>query len=271
MIYNDLFLEYIDLKGNLQTPYEVTNKVSRHENHISPVIGNMELKDIKYKDCQKVINNMIYLKELAPKTAKNVLAVMVTVLNYAIKNDYIEKNVAHFVDLPKFDNRYRLSLNDDQISSLINEILVFEPQYRAIFIFALHGRRKSEILSMQWYQIDFSSRVYHVPPQKNKSRKYDIHEMTQLLFNELYLIYLESKKIDLVKDKDYVFINPNTLTRYQDLKRPFNRLKNKAGIDKFRFHDFRHLLCSYTINSKKENIEHVSQALGHSSIEVTQK
>lgn len=272
MTYNQLFKEYLEIKSPLQSDHETVNKKNRHANHISPVIGKLELEDIKYKHCQEIVNNAIYVKDLSPKTAKNILAVIKTVLTYAVRNEYIEKNVSDFVDLPKFDNKYNIEITTEQIKSLVDNILDFENEfYRDIFIVALHGRRKSEVLSMQWYQVDFDTKIYHIPPQKNKARKYDIHAMTPLLYNTLQKRYLEAKNNGLNKDSDYVFISEKTGTRLQDIKRPFQKLKDLSGISRFRFHDFRHLLATYTLNNKKLPIEHISQALGHSSIEVTQK
>lgn len=272
MIYNDLFKEYIDIKSPLQSPREILNKYNRHKNHIQPIIGNIELSNIKYKDCQKIVNEVIYTKELSHKTAKNVIAVVKAVLNYAIKNEYIEKNVANFTEIPNFDNKYDLQITKQQIKDLIDNIISFENSlYSDIFVVALHGRRKTEILSLQWFQIDFSTKTYFIPPQKNKSRKYDVHTMTNLMYERLYQRYLDSKQYGLNRDSDYVFISPHTGTYLKDVKRPFKKLKHLSGVDRFRFHDFRHLLCSYTLNNKKLPIEHISQALGHSSIEVTQK
>lgn len=272
MTYNQLFDEYIELKRHLQSPHEILNKINRHEKHIMPLIGSLNLEDIKYKHCQQIVNNMMFDLELAPKTAKNVLAVVKTVFNYALKNEYIEKNYALFVEIPKFDNKYNIDLSTEQIKSLFDNIFNFENElYKDIFIVAMHGRRKNEVLSMQWYQIDLDLKVYHIPPQKNKSRKHDVHAMTDLQYDVFKNRYEKAKEIGMSKEIDYVFISPQTNTRLKDVRRPFQKLKKLSGVSKFRFHDFRHLLATHVLNNKKFPIEHISQALGHSSIEVTQK
>lgn len=273
MNFNSLFLEYIEIISPLHSNKELINKKSRYENHIKSFIGNLELQDIKYKDCQKIVNEAIYTKELSPKTAKNINAIVQTVLNYAIRNEYTEKNPAEKVTIPKYDNKYNIDLDPGQIQDLITAIFLFpNPTHRDIFIFALHGRRKSEILSMQWSQIDFALNLYHIPPSKNKARKHDIHSMTETLRGILALRFQEAKMNKDFSLDDYVFVSSQTNTMFADFRKPFYKLKALAKIgDSFRFHDFRHLLATYTINQKGSNIEHVSYALGHSSIEVTQK
>jgi integrase len=273
MTFNTLFLEYIEIISPLHSNKELINKKSRYENHIKSFISNLELQDIKYKDCQKIVNEAIYTKELSPKTAKNINAIVQTVLNYAIRNEYTEKNPAEKVIIPKYDNKYNIDLTKEQIQSLFDAVFSFpNPTHRDIFILAVHGRRKSEILSMQWSQIDFILNQYHIPPSKNKARKHDIHEITPILRNALFSRFEEAKKQDSFTLNDYIFLSSQTNTMYVDFRKPFYKLKALAGIGpSFRFHDFRHLLATYTINQKGSNIEHVSYALGHSSIEVTQK
>lgn len=228
MIFDYLFNEYIEMFDDIHSKSEIINKKNRYKNHIKDYIGHLHLEEIKFKHCQEIVNNIIKVKELSPKTAKNVNAIVQTIFNYAIKNDYTEKNPAQYTIIPKFDNKYNISLKQNQIKSLIDEILNFDNSiYKLIFIFALHGRRKSEILKMQWYQIDFALKVYSIPAQKNKARKHDVHEMTPLLYHNLKSHYdNEIKSRDKVLEKDYIFINENTNTYFKDLRRPFNKLKN---------------------------------------------
>ncbi len=268
MTFNDLFLEYLILFSSFQSQSEIINKKNRYKNHIKKYIGHKNIQDIKFKDCQEICNNIINVKKLSPKTAKNVNVIIQAVFNYAIKNDYIDKNPASYTIIPKFDNKYDIKLSDKQISNLINEIIKIDNlTYKTIFLFALHGRRLNEILSLQWYQIDLENKTYNIPPQKNKSKKNDIHKMTNLLYTHIQVLANTKPSISL---NDYVFINPKTGTRFKDIRKFFKTLKNKAGIDVMRFHDFRHILGTQGIK-KGIPIEHISQALGHSGINVTQK
>lgn len=273
MTFDDLFVEYMEIVSPINSDKEFINKWNRYNNHIKPLIGDLELSNIKYKDCQKIVNEAIYTKELSPKTAKNINVIVQTVFNYAIRNEYTDKNPAQKVLFPKYDNKHNIDLSIEQIKSLITHTFNFpNPIHRDIFILALHGRRKEEILSLQWSQIDFALNVYHIPPTKNKSRKHDIHGMTTTMRNVLFSRFLEAKQNKDFSINDFVFLSSQTNTKFVDFRKPFQKLKSLAGIGaSFRFHDFRHLLATYTINQKKQNIEFVSYALGHSSIEVTQK
>jgi integrase len=269
---NSMFKEYMNMTSSTQSNQEIRTKLSRYKLHVEPLIGQRSIKSLKYKDCQRVINNALEVKELSPKTAKNIKALLQALFNYCVKNEYIDKNVASFVEIPAFDNKVSMLLELDEIKILIDAILQIENDiYRLIFLFALHGRRRAEIFSMQWYQIDFLNQEYKIPAQKNKSKKSDTHKMTGLLYNELKAFFDKSfdNKMDLDK---YLFLNPQTDKPYTDIRRYFLTLKEKNGILKpFRFHDFRHLLATVLINQCKVPIETVSYTLGHSSIEITQR
>lgn len=269
---NSMFKEYMNMTSSTQSNQEIRTKLSRYKLHVEPLIGQRSIKSLKYKDCQRVINNALEVKELSPKTAKNIKALLQALFNYCVKNEYIDKNVASFVEIPSFDNKVSMLLELDEIKILIDSILQIENDiYRLIFLFALHGRRRSEIFSMQWYQIDFLNQEYKIPAQKNKSKKSDVHKMTGLLYNELKAFFDKSfdNKMDLDK---YLFLNPQTDKPYTDIRRYFLSLKEKNGILKpFRFHDFRHLLATVLINQCKVPIETVSYTLGHSSIEITRR
>ena len=43
----------------------------------------------------------------------------------------------------------------------------------------------------------------------------------------------------------YVFLNPDTGTRYVDLKRAWRAAVARAGLSDFRFHDLRHCFATY--------------------------
>jgi integrase len=96
--------------------------------------------------------------------------------------------------------------------------------------------------------------------------------MTDYLYNRLHKYYLlscvnQNKKYP----SGYVFINPNTQTRFKDLRKAWLRFLNRYNLPYIRLHDIRHLLGTYSINFLNLPIEHISFALGHTNIEITQK
>ncbi len=96
-----------------------------------------------------------------------------------------------------------------------------------------------------------------------------IYKMSEDLYNRLYKRYIDAKKNNRLDS--YVFINPNTNNKYQDLRRSWKTLLKSNNLPKIRLHDIRHLVASYSINYLKLPIEQVSFTLGHTNITTTQR
>jgi len=271
LTFSDVFKEYMSISILLQSKGELKAKQSYFDNHIKS-LHNININHIKYSDVQKVINDIID-KGLALKTAKNVKATIQVVFNFAIKQNYTEHNPATIVIIPSFDNKQYLKISIIQAKKLVENIFLCKNiPVRDIMILGLHGRRLSECLNMQWFQINLDEKFYSLPHQKNKAKKNMQFSMTDTLysmFKNRYKIALDS---DTYSSDDYVFLNPNTLTKYTDISRTFKKVKIASDIEisDFRFHDFRHLLGTYSINELNIPIELVSHTLGHTNIATTE-
>lgn len=251
--------------------YIISEKIAKHENTIFNIFlpngvrfCDMDISDIKYSDCQFVINYI--LEKYKPKTAKNYKSAMSTVFTFALKQQYTKYNLMLLATLPNFDNKRIMILSKQDIHNLYNAIITTRDEcFRLMFLFGFHGRRLGEILSLEVNQFDLLNRTYSIPPQKNKSRKWFKHEMTDILFDEV------SNYIKRYKPETYLFVNPVTLKPYSNLRKQFTRLKQTAGITiQFDFHQFRHLLATTAVNELNFTLEKVQSALQHSDISVTQ-
>jgi len=114
--------------------------------------------------------------------------------------------------------------------------------------------------------------VYYIPAKINKVKKNMQYKMTDELYNRLYKIFLKECINQNTKyPLGYVFKNPNTNTRFKNIRYSWLRLLKNSNLPYIRLHDIRHLLGTYSINFLSLPIEHVSFALGHTNIEITQK
>lgn len=269
--FKDIFNEYISIAADLQSIKEIKTKISYFNNHLIK-LHNKNIEHIKYSDCQTIINDIIN-KGLKPKTAKNIKAIIQVVFNFAIKQNYIDTNPATIVEIPKFDNRQYLKISFKQAKELVKQInLCTNEVIRDILILGLHGRRLGECLNLQWNQINLDDKVYSLPYQKNKAKRNMLFNMTNSLYSMFKNRYKFALDNETYSKDDYVFLNPKTLTKYSDISKTFKKVKKASGIEisDFRFHDFRHLLGTYTINELHQPIEAVSHTLGHTNIVTTQ-
>lgn len=81
-------------------------------------------------------------------------------------------------------------------------------------------------------------------------------------------VYETLKGLD--KSHSFIFYNPKTKKNIIEIKRSFTTAREKAGLNKVRFHDLRHTaatrMCELGVPLKI-----VSKILGHSTIKMTER
>ena len=71
-------------------------------------------------------------------------------------------------------------------------------------------------------------------------------------------------------DAEYVFTNPDTETRYTDIKKSFSAACREAGITNFTFHDLRHTFGTRLADAGVDVVK-IKELMGHSSIVTTMR
>lgn len=275
IIYKELFLEYIEHSATSQSEKELKEKITKHKNKIYEFylkdldceFQNADISDLKYSHFQAVIDKILIIDNLSPKSALNYKNTMVQPMKFAVLQNYLKDNPASFIKIPKFDNKKPFTLNKTDIKNLFKAILTTRDEvFRCIFLLGFHGRRKTEVLNFHINQLDFEANLYRLSPEQNKSTKWFTHIMTDLLHKEL------KSYCDRFQPDGYLFVNPMTDEPYQDIRRQFNDLKVRAGIEdkNFTFHDFRHLIATIAINELDIATEKAGGPLQHSSVVVTE-
>lgn len=131
---------------------------------------------------------------------------------------------------------------------------------REIATFAINvGCSRSEIFSLTWEQVDLQRGFIRIAESKNgKLRTIRIKEsLVELL-----------EKIELYRKAAYVFVNPETGTRYKDVKKSFATACQKASIMDFHFHDLRHTFASHLVMAGVD-LTTVSRLMGHKTLAMT--
>jgi len=154
-------------------------------------------------------------------------------------------------------------LTDDDMRRLID---CADPQVRPIIKIALlTGMRFSEIITLEWTQIDFANFKLTITVTNSKSKKERTIPLSRDLFDTLWNIERREK---------YVFPNGSTGTHIKSIRKSFAAACEKAKIPHGRdegivFHDLRHVAASQLV--KKIDVVTASRILGHSSVEMTMR
>jgi integrase len=213
------------------------------------------------------------------RTINKALTLLVMLLNYASKHKWVDSNAAEHVerlsdtrspDEQAIDGNI---LSPDEIRRLLDAM----PQgvYRMIVqAAALTGARQSELIGLQWGDIDWACRQVFVrrawregrmtlPKSRSSTRRIDLPEH---LVHELKKWKLKCPKSEL----DLVFPNEagRPLSHSNLLSRGLYPALRRAGLRRVRFHDLRHGYASMMLASGADVVR-VSRLLGHASPTVT--
>jgi integrase len=212
---------------------------------------------------------------IAARTINGLLTLLVSIFNYAAKHRLVTFNPAEHVEkLPPMhrENVDQNVLTGAEVKQLLEACT--SPWRLMIEVAVTTGLRQSELLGLQWGDIDWQANRLHVRRALRQRRFYDckskhsrrIVELPPALVHALKVWRLECPK----GAHDLVF--PNSGGQPQDapnlIHYGFEPALRRAGLRKIRFHDLRHTAASLLLANGVDVVA-ASRLLGHSSPIVT--
>lgn len=158
-----------DYLGNTK-PHTKKSYQSIITNHINPAIGAIKLTSLTPMHVQRLINSIRSTKKtmlgdkVNPKTVKNVHGVLHSALNQAVQCGLIRTNPADRTILPKRAKADIHVLDEQQIPAFFKAIEGHPFQY-LYMVDLFTGMRQSELLGLQWPDIDFEAKIITVKRQ----------------------------------------------------------------------------------------------------------
>ena len=128
----------------------------------------------------------------------------------------------------------------------------------AIRLLMLTGCRLSEILKLQWHDVDLNRGVLDLSDSKTGAK--------EVLLGAAALKVLA--EIPRIEGNPYVIAGEVEGKPRSDLKRPWNRITTHAGLPDLRLHDLRHSFASVGVASGM-GLPIVGKLLGHASPSTT--
>lgn len=235
--------------------------------HIAPLIGKKAISELTTQDIEKIRRKM-EKEGKSPQTVKHVLTLIKRLVNYALKNGYIESVPAtlHF-DMPAVDNKVTENLTAKQVAKLLQVLDEEEDIVMASLIrLALFtGMRRSALLNLQWTDLDFERNSIMLRGDVAKKKKTEYIPMNE-----------QAKAILLSVPKTtspYVFPGRDDDKPRVNITAVLKRVKEKAGLpESFRpLHGLRHSFASWLANSGQVSMYELQKLLTHSSPLMTQR
>ena len=179
-------------------------------------------------------------ENVAPATLNKELSFLRHALELAVVWEWLVINPAVRIPREKVKNRMERWLTEEEEEKLLNAC----PEWlRDMVIFSLNtGFRQNEMLSLTWSQVDLSRKTILFWDQKNGGRDtVPINPAAEEILKKHWKVRSLSS--------DHVFLTSNgTPFIARNLIRSFSIALEKAGIEKFRWHDLRHTFATRLIH-----------------------
>jgi integrase len=151
----------------------------------------------------------------------------------------------------------------------------------ALRLLLLTGARKTEILGLQWSEIDFERSLLSLPPERTKAGGHLGERRIVLSPPALEILIRRRTAVEMAKDEaknnDRVFVaSPYVFPAHRGqghaigLRKAFKALCKTAGLDGVRLHDLRHSFASFAI-ADGASLFLVGKLLGHANARTTER
>ena len=294
MTFKALVDYYFMLKKNDLRLSTYRKKQEHYINNIAPYFDNILLSDI---DIKKANNWKITMdnKNISVTTKNSILATFNSFLNFAVENEYIEKNPLKKIGKFKDANALEKSVNFYTPEEFKKFISVAYAQaqktgcydYYVFFsILYLTGVRKGECHALRWRNVDFTTNRMYIktsisqklgrfaggyvetrPKNKSSVRDFTIPKILADILKDQ--MYRQQQTITDWNTDGFIcgYFHPLSDSQIDNLNRKYAA---EADIKKIRIHDFRHSFVSFLINNNIPVTE-IAHRVGHSSTEQTLK
>jgi integrase len=227
--------------------------------------------------------------KISTRSINKTLTVLSMVFNYAMRNQWVTRNPAKYVE-PARDPRPLeerpldmdvltpaevAALREAAIPATYRDGKLITNNYRLLISFALFtGCRAGEILGAAWNHIDWESGEFRV---RRAFREGHFHEpKTRTSYRSIALPGFLLKELRVWRlacpqsPHDLIFPNLDgrPMSYWNLMARGFHPALKRAGIRRIRFHDLRHTFASLMI-SNGEDIVRVSRLMGHANASFT--
>ena len=283
------FKEWLDtfVAGKVK-PYTLAGYDVVIRNHVIPSLGAMQLQAVKGTHVQRMYNKMLD-NGTAPKTIKNIGAVMHKAFAVAVKQGMIPVNPCDNAELPPMQQHEIKPLTDADIPNFL-EAIEADPMCNAFALCLFAGLREGECLGLSWSQVDFEKRSITINQQlqkgKAKGQGYYIAPFTKsskprtikppaIAFE--YLKREQKRQTANRLQAGQMWSNPHNLVFTNEtgdnLKiftfySHFKRIAASIGRPDARPHDLRHTAATVAIASGAD-VKSVQSMLGHATASFT--
>lgn len=260
--------------------------------YIKPLIGFVRLQDLRYSHCQEMVRQLMHdpkkERQLGAKSVRNAAGILSKALADAVRSELIATNPAANLDLPRAEKAPPKVMESAEQAEFLAAIR--KTPYERIFLFGLYtGARISEVLGLQWKNVNMKTGEIRIDKQLNRKKGNVLErELKGTKTHKGRTIIVPKYVLDILKTQDLqqkewklragqYWQNDDGLvfTRedgspmpHNTIANSFKRIAEKMGRGDLSFHSLRHTFITDEIRSGTD-VKTVSAMAGHSTIAVT--
>lgn len=270
IIYDDTNLTFKDWADSWLNTYKkdvslATQDMYRNNLrlHVYPFIANVSIKNLRETQIMDLLNQTSgRSKEIALLSIKQIL-------DKAVDNDLISKNVAKRIKIEKTKSQEKIPLSEQQIK-IVHKASECDLRAFLILFLIYTGLRKEELVTLKYEDIDIDNKLIRINKAYNfkykqiketKNKEVRYVPILDIIINQLTLMKSEHKPNQLVFPDTTGGIRSDT-----SLKRLKEVMEKQFGFT-FTFHQLRH---TYVCLLYKAGIQpkQAQQWTGHKDIQV---
>ena len=256
---------------------------------VYPAIGHLRIDKITARHLQGFVNSLAKEganektgKPLAPKTIRHNLSFISDVFSYAVRMELISDNPCSKVVIPKGEVKEKQIYSQEEMDLLLTRLMGEPVKYKAFFyLIAYSGFRRSEMLGLEWKDIDFENNIISVRRTSNYTAERGIYTDTTKTKRSQRTLKISPFIMDILRElkdeqdaealrlgdkwveTDRLFTKWNG--EEMNNQTPYGWLKEfceKNDMPFYGIHSFRHFAASSLISARLD-VTTVSDALGH--------
>lgn len=302
MLFGDYMLYWLECHKHNVSLSTYASYESQISSRIKPYFNekNIRLVELTSEDIQEFYNRCMEgtlghgIAKISSNTVIHYHANIRLALEYARKKRWIVVNEADLVTRPKKRQFIGSFYNEEELEKVF-EIFKDTNLEFAVMMAAYYGLRRSEVVGLQWKNIDFERKVITIAHtvteftlkgkriesanDKTKSKK-SYRSLPLIPKIEELLIHIKNQQTRnrklcrsgyIDEYKDYIYVNeigdrirPNYITSC------FRAKLAENGMRKIRFHDLRHS-CATLLLSQEVSLKDIQEWLGHEDVNTTAK
>lgn len=265
--YISEFLSYLELDLNYSN-----NTILSYDNDLKRLNVYFKNKNFLKLTVNDLVKYISSLKDLSPSSISHMISTLKTFYSYFIKIDKLKVNPTDALKSPKLGLHLPEYLSMDEIDNLL-DIEVTDPfsaRNKAILeLMYATGLRISEVISLEFKNVDFEECIVRVMGKGSKERIVPINDYALDALNT----YIEEYRPLMVKNEVNNFLFLNNHGKQMTRQGIFKMIKAeclKKGITKdISPHTIRHTFATHLLENGAD-LRIIQELLGHSDISTTQ-